>query len=128
MKLTKIISLITIFFLLVPYLSFAQGPGEFTQPTPITTFFGCENLTFTQCLVNMANWIFRVILFIAIVLAAIYIILAGLAYVTGGGDPEARKKATARLIYGIIGLVVALLAFVITQVLQQFLRTQQTTF
>jgi uncharacterized membrane protein YozB (DUF420 family) len=76
----------------------------------------------------MANWIFRVILFIAIVLAAIYIILAGLAYVTGGGDPEARKKATARLIYGIIGLVVALLAFVITQVLQSFLSLQRTTF
>jgi len=128
MKLTKIISLITIFSLLVPYLSFAQGPGEFTQPTPITSFFGCENLTFTGCLVNMANWIFRVILFIAIVLGAIWIILAGVAYITGGGDPDARKKATARLIYGIIGLVVALLAFVITQVLQQFLRTQQTTF
>jgi hypothetical protein len=126
MKLTKIISLITIFSLLVPYLSFAQ---EFQPPTPITSFFGCETgMTFTQCLVNMANWIFRVILFIAIVLAAIYIILAGLAYVTGGGDPEARKKATARLIYGIIGLVVALLAFVITQVLQSFLSLQRTTF
>jgi len=53
--------------------------------------------------------------FIAGVIAVIVIILAGLSYVTSGNDPSAVSKAKNTILYAVIGLVVILSAFVITQ-------------
>jgi len=53
--------------------------------------------------------------FIAGVIAVIVIILAGLSYVTSGNDPSAVSKAKNAILYAVIGLVVILSAFVITQ-------------
>lgn len=53
--------------------------------------------------------------FIAGIIAVIVIILAGLSYVTSGNDPSAVSKAKNAILYAVIGLVVILSAFVITQ-------------
>ena len=45
--------------------------------------------------------------------AVVMIILGGVSYATSQGDPQKVKKAKDTILYGIIGLVVALLAFAI---------------
>jgi len=53
--------------------------------------------------------------FVAGVIAVIVIILAGFSFVTSGNDPGAVTKAKNAILYAVIGLVVILSAFVITQ-------------
>ena len=56
---------------------------------------------------NIANILIAVVAIVAV----IFIVIGGLQYVISGGDDERVKKARDYLIYGIVGLVVALLAF-----------------
>ena len=48
-------------------------------------------------------------------IAVVMIILGGITYATSQGDPSKVKKGKDTILYGIIGLVVALLAFAIVQ-------------
>ena len=45
--------------------------------------------------------------------AVIFIIVAGIQYITSAGNPERAKRAKDTILYAIIGLVVALFATVI---------------
>ncbi len=44
-------------------------------------------------------------------LAVFYITFAGFRYTTSSGDPAAIAKAKNQIVYGIVGLVIALMAF-----------------
>ena len=48
------------------------------------------------------------------ILAVIFIVVAGIRYTTSGGDPAKTKAAQQTLTYAIVGLIVAALAFAIT--------------
>lgn len=58
---------------------------------------------------RLINVVIGVIGFVAVVV----IILGGVQYTTSAGDPGKVKKAKDTILYGIIGLVVAILAFAI---------------
>src|SRR3990167_6143802 len=60
---------------------------------------------------------------IAGALALIFIIIAGIKFVTSGADPKKLASATSTLTYAIIGLAVTILAFVILRIVQFFLRS-----
>ena len=47
------------------------------------------------------------------IVAVIMIILGGISYTTSQGDPGKTKKARDTILYGVIGLIVVLLAFAI---------------
>lgn len=47
------------------------------------------------------------------VVAVVMIILGGVTYTTSQGDPSKVKKGKDTILYGVIGLIVALLAFAI---------------
>ena len=57
--------------------------------------------------------IVNVILGVIGLVAVVVVILGGIQFVTSTGDPAKTKKAKDTILYGIIGLVVALLAFAI---------------
>ena len=67
--------------------------------------------TGNQVLANGLN----IAYFVAGIMAVIVIILAGFSFVTSGNDPGAVTKAKNAILYAVIGLVVILSAFVITQ-------------
>lgn len=46
--------------------------------------------------------------------AVIVIIIAGIIYTTSGGDAQNVKKAKDAILYAVVGLVVIMMAFVIT--------------
>jgi hypothetical protein len=123
MKLTKIINLITLFFLLVPYLSFAQIPPPESTPFPEipTNFFGClPNEPFRICILKLTGIVLRVILVVALSFAAIFIAWAGLLYIgVLGFKEEKQKEAQSRIIYAAVGLVVAFLAWVLAFILSR---------
>lgn len=72
---------------------------------------------------KLASDILAILISAAGALAFIFIIVGGIKLVMSSGDPKATESARATLTYSIIGLVVAILAFVIVQVVQAFLGT-----
>ena len=73
----------------------------------------------------MINTVINVILAIVGVVAVFMIIFGGIQYSTSAGDSGKVKKAKDTILYGIIGLVIALLAFAIVNfVLDQIFSNQ----
>lgn len=65
--------------------------------------------------------IVNLLLFIIGVVAVIMIVIGGLRYVLSGGDPKNTTAAKDTVLYAVIGIVVALLAYAIVSfVLNQF--------
>jgi hypothetical protein len=60
------------------------------------------------------NGILNTVYFAAGIVAVIVIIISGLLYTTSQGDASKVKKAKDGILYAVVGLVVVLLAFVIT--------------
>lgn len=54
------------------------------------------------------------------IVAVLVIVIAGLLYVVSNGNPENIKRAKNALLYGVIGLVVIMLAFTMTQLVIYF--------
>ena len=57
------------------------------------------------------NTIANVLIFLVGAIAVIYLIIGGLRYVTSGGDPKAVSAAKDTILYAIIGIVVAVIAY-----------------
>jgi len=124
MKQSQIISLLTLFFLLVPYLSFAQvvPPRSYTPPEIPTRLFSCvPDEPLRICMLRLLDDALKVILVIALAFAALMIAYAGLLYLTKGADEKARGEAKNRLIYAAVGLVVAFLSWVMTVILSRII-------
>jgi len=86
-------TLTSIGILAVPLIISAQGT---TAPT----------VDVLQALDRTTNWLFVILL----IVAAIFIIIAGYFFITAQGDPENIKKARNMVLYGVIGAMVGFLA------------------
>jgi hypothetical protein len=64
---------------------------------------------------NIVNTIINTVIFVIGMVAVIMIILGGISYATSQGDAAKVKKGKDTILYGIIGLIIVLLAFAITQ-------------
>ena len=62
---------------------------------------------------GMIRTVINAIVFIVGMVAVVMIILGGVNYATSQGDPGKVKKGKDTMLYGIIGLVIAILAFAI---------------
>lgn len=69
--------------------------------------------TGNKTLPNMIKTIVSVVLSVVGIVAVIMIILGGIGFVTSQGDAAKVTKARNTLLYGVVGLVIALLAFAI---------------
>ncbi len=71
---------------------------------------GCNE---TNTLDKTANNIINIVLSLIGILAVGVIIYGGITYVTSTGEPQKAQKAKNIIMYGVIGLVVALLAYAV---------------
>lgn len=62
---------------------------------------------------SMAKTIVNVMLFVLGIVAVIMIVIGGLRYVTSGGDSSAVTSAKNTILYSVVGLVIAVMAFAI---------------
>ena len=75
---------------------------------------GNANLSPAVVVVNIINFIWPII--VAVVVIAF--IVAGILFVVGQGEPGALKTARSAVIWGVVGIVVILLAFSIINIVQ----------
>jgi len=101
-----VLKILTASLLVVPMVVFGQIEGG-----PET---GSDLLSLIQ---TITNW-FAAIFF---VIAVIFIILAAFGYLTAGGEEEKVSKAKKQLVYAVVAIVVALLAFFIPTIIQDIL-------
>lgn len=87
--------------------------SDFFQPARHFCNFGILSSDILTILISAAG-----------ALAFIFIIVGGIKLVTSSGDPKAIANARGTLTYAIIGLVVTILAFIIVQVVQFFLKAK----
>ena len=72
----------------------------------------CENNTDVNNIIQTA---INIIIWFVGILSVIIIIVGGILYSTSLGDPGKVKKAKDTIMYGIVGLVIAILAFAIVR-------------
>lgn len=76
-------------------------------------------------IINVAmKWLLGILGFLAI----IGFVIAGILYLTAAGSESQLEKAKNALVYSIIGVIVAILGYVIVQAVDTWLRTDSTTF
>ena len=94
------------------------------DPTEAARRTACEGLQGTgaacggssgNSLERVIKALLRVLSLVAGILAVIMIIVAGMKYITSGGDAQSVAGAKRTLIYAIVGLIVAALAQIIVR-------------
>lgn len=119
MRVFRILSLITLVTVL-PHLVGAQVPPPEQAPLPEipTNLFGClPTDTLRICIFRILGQILRIILVIALALAALFVAWGGILYIFSGKPDEAKNK----LVAAAAGLVVAFLAWVAVFLFTRFI-------
>ncbi len=98
--------------LTVPSVALAQWST--TAPAgadtlPVTSVFAIIS--------NIMNWLLAILGFVAV----IGFVIAGIMYLTAGGDAENQKKAKNQMLWSIQGVVVALIGWVVVMAAQNLL-------
>ena len=94
--------------LVVPMASYAAA----TTSTP------APNLPVMDAIDNITNWAFTILMAVA----ALFIIFAAFEFITAKGEPEKVKSAREYVLYALVGVVVALLARGLVQLIETIVR------
>ena len=81
--------------------TYTPKPGQYTEPA--------SDMSFTDSIITIINWVIGILGLVCVIV----IIIGGVNYMTSSGEAGKVKKAKDTILYGIIGLVVCILAFAI---------------
>lgn len=87
--------------------------GKDATGNNLTECGGLKGSSNQNDLMAQANTIINVVIGVIGFVAVAFIIFGGVQYTTSAGDPGKVKKAKDTILYGIIGLVVSMLAYAI---------------
>jgi len=113
------------FLVLIPVLALVALP-LFAAAQINTTQTFVENVTDLGAALNIINKVARWFMTIVVAISVIFFVFAGFLYVTSGGKEDKVKDAKNYLLYGIIGIAVALLAGAITIVVANLIGTSSS--
>ncbi len=119
MKISKnliyLVALFTIFSLFNFTLGQQQPP--IVEPVVTTQFTGQQ--TVRDVIFNIFEWLFRILTWVAAAAAVLFIIWGGINVIFQGKIDEGKT----RLIYGVIGLVIALISYALVTVIHTIVTT-----
>ncbi len=100
----KIAALIVMAATIIPARAFAD-----VKDTQVTVPDSVKGPSVSQLITNVTN----ILAFIAGAAAVIAIIIGGIMYITSAGDEKRVEAAKNTILYAVVGMVVAILAFAI---------------
>jgi len=103
MKTKKYLLSLTLLILLAVSLLALPVKG-LAQTSTSTTLKDIPPVTAIETIITWLIWIVAIV-------AALFIVLAAFTFITAGGDPEKINTARNQVMYALIGVVVALLAW-----------------
>ena len=98
---------------IIPSMVYAGGGGYYDICTEFPSDPICDRGDETAMMTTVGN-VLNAIYGILGVIAVVMIVISGVKYTTSQGDPGKVQSAKNTILYAIIGLVIALLAFAIT--------------
>jgi len=99
-------------FMMTPAMAVSCPSGSAREDENVNSLAEC-NVTKDDSLWPTINGIINVVLGVLAVVAVVMIIMGGVSYITSAGDAAKVKKGRDTILYGVIGLVIALLSFAI---------------
>lgn len=93
---------------LVPSIVYAEGEDICSGPLANDPMSGCGS---TENVGNIAEDVIKVVIGLVAVLAVGVMIFGGIMYTTSVGDAQKAYRARNIIIYGLVGLVVSILAY-----------------
>ena len=90
-----LVSLLAVSLLALPAKGLAQSNNNWA------------NVNVESTLTNIVNWLIKIVL----VVAALFIVIAAFTFITAGGDPEKINTARNQVMYALIGVIIAILAW-----------------
>ncbi|HPD55416.1 MAG TPA: hypothetical protein PLR11_01205 [Candidatus Paceibacterota bacterium] len=112
-KIFAVVSLLAVVFLTFGGVASAQYSG--VQQVPEAR----DLHAWMQTVNIIARWIYTIVLVAAVILG----LIAAFSYITAAGDSNKVKTANKMLIYAVIAVVIAILAFSITKIVGGLLGT-----
>ena len=121
-----VLTLASVLMLTLPVSAVTCPAGTNRQGNSASTLAEC-NIENDNSLIPTILNIIQVTIGVLALVAVIVIIFAGVQYTTSAGDTGKVKKAKDSILYGIIGLVIAILAFAIVNFVLSSLTKKPTT-
>ncbi len=116
----KLIATITLLLLVLPFFVFGQA-GERWPIEQIPETSPILSGGVTQVLLTIFRWVFTILMYLAGAFAVLYIIYGGIQVIIQAKIDEGKN----RLIFGAVGLVIALLSWAIVQFISNFVQQAQ---
>lgn len=121
-----VLTLASVLMLTLPVSAVTCPAGTNRQGSSASTLAEC-NIENDNSLIPTILNIIQVTIGVLALVAVIVIIFAGVQYTTSAGDVGKVKKAKDSILYGIVGLVIAILAFAIVNFVLSSLTKKPTT-
>lgn len=86
-------------------------------PNPISTLCKGPGLKLRDCILSIGAGVVYLLMYIAIIISGIFLVWGGILFITEGKADNAKSK----VLFAVIGLVVALLSWGIVQLIKGFL-------
>ena len=113
---------------LAPVAAFGQvGPGTGWEGAGTAIVGTSSGLESTATVSGVLGFIITWLLYILGGIAVLAFIIAGIMYITAGGDEAKVEKAKGIIVYSIIGIVVALLGLVILRMITSLIGGSATS-
>jgi hypothetical protein len=74
------------------------------------------------------NNIVQVVLYLAGIVAFIYLLIGGFHYLNAGGDPKTAARARATITYAVWGLILVVVAWTVLRLIERFTGVPVTIF
>ena len=95
------------------------GAAAFTTAQS-TTAPGASGVTGVSDFYDVIQIAARWLVVFGIIIGAVFVVVGGIQYMTSGGDEEGTKAAKAKIIGGLIGIAIVLLAFSLVNIVGSF--------
>ena len=114
-----VVFLVTPFFVNFSLVSAKSLDKEYSDGLEKTEYNKSGNTTVQDIIVKVISWLLRILA----ALAVMVLIIAGMMYILSGGDEGKASTAKTWILYAIIGLIIALLGWVIVNLATQLVKT-----
>ncbi len=113
-------SLILAFFVAPVFVSASALDDEYDKGVIASKYNDTDsNKTVSLIVIKVISWLLRILA----ALAVMVLIIAGMMYILSGGDEGKASTAKTWILYAIIGLIIALLGWVIVNLATQLVKT-----